>query len=128
MADRPTITTGRFSDRAIDNSDGARERIRAMMPTMIRSIMLLKFTPEATEAQIDAFAAALAAVPFERRRHFEFHRDARLTDDAMDAAIIAEFDDDEAYRAWLDDPDHDKVRSEYLAPIRAQRERILIRF
>ncbi|OLE24879.1 MAG: hypothetical protein AUG49_12220 [Catenulispora sp. 13_1_20CM_3_70_7] len=122
------MPTGHVSDRAIGYSDGAREQIRAMMPSMIRSIMLLKFTPEATEAQIEAFASALAAVPFERRRNFEFHRDARLTDDAMDAVVIAEFDDDEAYRAWLDDPGHDKVRNEFLAPIRAQRERILIRF
>lgn len=99
-----------------------------MMPPMIRSILLLKFTPEATEAQIDAFAAALAAVPFERRRHFEFHRDARLTDDAMDAVVIADFDDDEAYRAWVGDAGHQKVRSEFLDPIRAQRERILFRF
>ncbi|NUP49394.1 MAG: hypothetical protein HOW97_19110 [Catenulispora sp.] len=94
---------------------------------MIRSILLLKFTPEATEAQIDAFATALSQVPFERRRHFEFHRDARLTDDAMDAAVIADFDDEEAYRAWLDDPGHHKVRSEFLDPIRKQRERLLFR-
>ena len=99
-----------------------------MMPLMIRSILLLKFTPEATGAQIDAFASALAGVPFERRRHFEFHRDARLTDDAMDAVIIAYFDDEDAYRAWVDDPGHHKVRSEFLDPIRVRRERILFRF
>lgn len=95
---------------------------------MIRSILLLKFVPEATEDQIDAFATALAHVPFEGRRHFEFHRDARLTDDAMDAAVIADFDDEEAYRAWVADPGHHKVRSQYLDPIRQQRERLLYRF
>ncbi|GAA2056219.1 hypothetical protein GCM10009839_76570 [Catenulispora yoronensis] len=94
---------------------------------MIRSILLLKFVPEATEAQIDAFATALSQVPFERRRHFEFHRDARLTDDAMDAIVIADFDDEEAYRAWVDDAGHHRVRSEFLDPIRAQRDRILFR-
>ena len=94
---------------------------------MIRSILLLKFIPEATEAQIDAFALALSEVPFERRRHFEFHRDARLTDDAMDAVVIADFDDEAAYRAWVADPGHHKVRTEFLDPIRGQRERILFR-
>lgn len=94
---------------------------------MIRSILLLKFIPEATEAQIDAFVVALSEVPFERRRHFEFHRDARLTDDAMDAAVIADFDDEEAYRAWIDDPGHHEVRTKHLDPIRAQRERLLYR-
>lgn len=94
---------------------------------MIRSILLIEFTPDATGEQIEAFGRALAALPFERRRHFEFHRDARLTDDAMDAAVIADFDDEEAYRAWVADPGHHEVRSTYLDPIRARRERILFR-
>jgi hypothetical protein len=94
---------------------------------VIRSILLIKFTPDATDAQIDAFGAALGALPFERRRHFEFHRDIRLTDDAMDAAVIADFDDEEAYRAWVADPGHHEVRTRFLDPIRAQRDRILFR-
>ena len=94
---------------------------------MIRSILLLKFTPEATDAQIEAFGKALEALPFQGRRHFEFHRDARLTDDAMDAAVIADFDDEETYRAWVTDPGHHEVRSQHLDPIRAQRDRILYR-
>jgi heme-degrading monooxygenase HmoA len=94
---------------------------------MIRSILLLKFKPDATDAQIEAFHQALAAVPFERRRTFAFHRDLRLTDDAMDAIVIADFDDEEAYRAWVDDAAHHKVRSEFLDPIREQRDRILFK-
>jgi hypothetical protein len=94
---------------------------------VIRSILLIKFTPDATEAQIDAWAEALAAVPFVGRRHFELHRDIRLTDDAMDAAVIADFDDEETYRAWVADPGHDEVRTRFLDPIRAQRDRILFR-
>lgn len=92
---------------------------------MIRSILLLKFKPDTTDEQIEAFHQALAAVPFERRRSFAFHRDLRLTDDAMDAVVIADFDDEAAYRAWADDPGHHHVRSTYLDPIRGQRERIL---
>ncbi len=92
---------------------------------MIRSILLFKFKPDTTDAQIEAFHQALASVPFERRRTFEFHRDLRLTDDAMDAIVIADFDDEAAYRAWVDDPAHNHVRSTYLDPIRGQRERIL---
>ena len=95
--------------------------------SVIRSILLIKFTPEATDEQIEAFGRALAAVPFEGRRHFEFHRDIRLTDDAMDAAVIADFDDEQTYRAWVADPGHHEVRSRYLDPIRAQRDRILFR-
>jgi heme-degrading monooxygenase HmoA len=94
---------------------------------MIRSILLIKFTAEATDEQIEDFGRALGAVPFEGRRHFEFHRDIRLTDDAMDAAVIADFDDEETYRAWVADPGHQEVRTKFLDPIRAQRDRILYR-
>jgi heme-degrading monooxygenase HmoA len=94
---------------------------------MIRSILLIKFTSEATDEQIETFGRELGALPFERRRHFEFQRDIRLTDDTMDVAIIADFDDEEAYRDWVADPGHHEVRSRYLDPIRAQRDRILFR-
>jgi len=92
---------------------------------MIRSILLFKFKPGTTDEQIEAFHQALAGLPFEGRRSFAFHRDLRLTDDAMDAAVIADFDDEATYRAWIDDPGHHHVRSTYLDPIRGQRERIL---
>jgi heme-degrading monooxygenase HmoA len=92
---------------------------------MIRSVMMLKFKPESTDDQIEAFAAALGALPFPGRVHFEFHRDMRLTDDTMDAVVIADFLDEPAYRAWIDDPGHHHVRSTYLDPIRGRRERVL---
>jgi hypothetical protein len=95
---------------------------------MIRSILVIKFKPEATDGQIAAFADAMAAIPFERRRSFEFHLSARLASDpgdSMDALTISDFDDEEAYQAWLDDADHHRVRSEFLDPIRERRDRFL---
>lgn len=95
---------------------------------MIRSILVIKFKPGTTEEQIGAFADALAAIPFERRRSFEFHRSARLASDpgdSMDALTVSDFDDEDAYRAWLDDADHHRVRSEFLDPIRERRDRFL---
>jgi heme-degrading monooxygenase HmoA len=95
---------------------------------MIRSILVIKFKPEAADEQIEAFAAALAAIPFEGRHSFEFHRSARLASDpgdSMDALIISDFDDEETYKAWLADADHHRVRSEFLDPIRERRDRFL---
>lgn len=95
---------------------------------MIRSILVIKFKPEATEEQIEAFAAALAAIPYPGRRTFEFHRSARLASDpgdSMDALTISDFDDEEAYQGWLADADHHRVRSEFLDPIRERRDRFL---
>jgi hypothetical protein len=92
---------------------------------MIRSILMVKFTPDATETQIEDWHQALAALPVPGRVHFEFHRDLRLTDDAMDAVVIADFVDEAAYRAWVDDAGHKDVRARYLDPIREQRVRLL---
>lgn len=95
---------------------------------MIRSILVIKFKPGSTEEQIEAFGAAMAAVPFERRRSFEFHRAARMAadpGDVMDALTISDFDDEDAYRAWLDDADHHRVRRDFLDPIRERRDRFL---
>ena len=92
---------------------------------MIRSILLIKFKPDSTEEQIEAFHRELRGVDYEGRRHFEFHRDLKLTDDAMDAMIIADFDDEAAYRGWVACPGHLRVRGEFLDPIRGQRDRFL---
>jgi hypothetical protein len=119
------IATGLVPDAPIGETDTPQWCSEPYARRMIRSILLFKFKPGTTDAQIEDFHRGLAAVPFEGRRHFEFHRDLRLTDDAMDAAVIADFDDEETYRAWADDPDHHSVRSQYLDPIRGQRERFL---
>src|SRR6202011_6333194 len=47
-------------------------------PTEIYPLSLHDALP-ISDDQIEAFHRELAAVPFERRRHFEFHRDRKST-------------------------------------------------
>ena len=70
-----------------------------------------------TDVQVEAFRAALAAVPFERRRAFTFGRDLGLVERTVDIVMISDFDDDQAYRDWAADETHRKVSADFLHPI-----------
>lgn len=87
---------------------------------MIRSVLMVALRPGTTDEQVEAFGAALGAVPFERRRTFTFGRDLGVREDNMDIAWVADFDDLDAYRDWLADPAHRAVSAELLHPIAAQ--------
>ena len=78
---------------------------------------MVELKPGTTDAQVEAFRAALAAVPFHRRRAFTFGRDLDLVEDTVDLVMISDFDDEQAYRDWSVDPAHRAVSAEFLRPI-----------
>jgi hypothetical protein len=94
---------------------------------MIRSFLLIKLKPGTSDGQVEAFLTGLAAVPFAGRRNAYSGRDLGLRDDAMDLVIVADFDDERTYQAWVVDAEHGKVRQELLAPIAERVERSQIR-
>lgn len=87
---------------------------------MIRSVILVKALPGTTDEQLTALADALAALPFERRRSFTAGRDLGLVPDTADLVMISDYDDADAYRAWVADPGHRQVAAELLRPIAEQ--------
>jgi hypothetical protein len=94
---------------------------------VIQTILLFTLRPGVTDAQVEALRAGLAAIPFEGRRNVRLGRDIGLLDGAMDLAIVADYDDEDAYRRWFGHPEHARVRAELLAPIIDRRERCQIR-
>ena len=78
---------------------------------------MVELRPGTSEQQVEAFRDALAAVPFERRRSFTFGRDLNLVEDTMDLVMISDFDDEDAYRAWMVDEAHRRVSRDLLHPI-----------
>jgi hypothetical protein len=78
---------------------------------------MVDLLPGTTDAQVEAFRDALAAVPFERRRAFTFGRDLDLVENTVDIVMISDFDDEQAYRDWSVDPAHRSVSAEFLHPI-----------
>lgn len=90
---------------------------------MIRHLVLMKLRDGVSDERFEEVRAALDALRFERRLAFTMSRDAGLREGNMDAALIADFPDEQAYRDYDADPEHDRVRRELLAPIVERMER-----
>ena len=81
---------------------------------MIRHVVGLTWTADATEADATALRAALADLPGQipEIRGYTFGTDLGLADGNADFAIVADFDDvdaadvDEAFAAWRAECDH----------------------
>jgi hypothetical protein len=94
---------------------------------MIQTILLFTLRPDVTEEHVEALRAGLAAIPFDGRHNMRLGRDIGLLDGTMDLAIVADYDDEGAYRRWFAHPEHVRVREELLAPMIDRRERCQIR-
>ena len=94
---------------------------------MIRNIVMFSLKPGIAEERLDEVVRAMKAIDFRGCSRWELVRDLRLRDGNMPFAFVAEFDDEAAYRAYDDNPEHNTVRRELLAPIVERLERIQYR-
>lgn len=84
---------------------------------MFRHCVMFKFKAETSAAQrqdIVAQIAGLAQLPMVR--NYQFGADAGLAEGNFDFALVADFDDLEAYKAYAVDPIHVAVLTDYLRP------------
>jgi hypothetical protein len=90
---------------------------------VIRHVSLLTFTPDATDAQIDAIAQALSTLParLPNLRAYSFGRDAGINPDQASYAVVADFDTVDDYLAYRDDPEHRRILTELISPMLASR-------
>lgn len=90
---------------------------------MLRHIVLLTWTEDATEEQKAAVAAGLAELPgrIPELRRYEIGVDAGLGKGNADLAVLAEFDDADGYAVYRDHPAHQAVITERILPILASR-------
>jgi hypothetical protein len=84
---------------------------------LIRSVATIRFRPGTTDAQIDAFAAAVLALEIEGITSRTLGRDLGLREQAVDFAIVLDFEDEAAYRRYDSDPDHVRLRTGLSAEI-----------
>lgn len=75
---------------------------------MIRHVVVFEWKDGTTAERVAQFAADLAALPgkIPEIRDYRFGSDAGITDGNADFALVADFDDDEGYRAYATHPDH----------------------
>ncbi|MGI5267527.1 Dabb family protein [Nonomuraea sp. CA-218870] len=90
---------------------------------MIRHVVLFTWSPEATEEQKAAVAAELSALPGQipQIRSYAFGPDAGINTGNHDFAVVADFDDEDAYTAYRDHPAHQAVIADHIRPILASR-------
>ncbi|HEV2635696.1 MAG TPA: Dabb family protein [Actinocrinis sp.] len=93
----------------------------------LRNTLFVRLKPGTTDDQVEAFRSALEALEFPGRSNFVFGRDLGLREDNMDLGWSNDFEDEQVYKAWAVDPDHQRVRDDFLAPIAERIERCLIR-
>ena len=90
---------------------------------MLRHVVLLRFTPQATPAAVAAAVDALRTLPdsIDDIVGYEVGVDAGLAEANASLVVLAEFADAEGWRRYQEHPDHQRVLAEHLRPILAQR-------
>ena len=90
---------------------------------MFRHVVMVKFSEEATNDQKQALREGLAVLPEQvsEIRAYRFGDDAGLSPDNFDFAIVADFETQDDFLAYRDDPAHQKLIADLLRPIVAQR-------
>jgi len=96
---------------------------------MIRHIVLIRCTGPVTDEQVGTIRSALATCPAPGRTGFWMGPDLGLRDANMDLAIVADFEDENAFRAYdRDNPEHDRIRRDLIGPIAEGFERCQFAF
>jgi len=93
---------------------------------MLRHVVLFSWKPDASDAAVRAFADGLASMPDQipEIRSYRFGPDARLGGGNDDFALVADFDDVEAYRRYAEHAAHRRLIAELLMPILAGRHAV----
>lgn len=90
---------------------------------MIRHVAVFRWRPDTSVDQIEALRTGLAALPdtIPEIRSYRFGPDATLVPNNADFAVVADFDDEQDWRSYMDHPAHDELRRQLLAPIIGER-------
>ncbi|HSO95669.1 MAG TPA: Dabb family protein [Acidimicrobiia bacterium] len=90
---------------------------------MIRHVVCLTWSVDATPADVEAVRAGLVALPGQipEIRSYAVGSDLSVVDGNADFAIVADFDDVAAWRRYQEHPAHQAVLTERIRPILASR-------
>jgi len=97
---------------------------------MIRHTVMFTWKPEATEEEKQRVATEVAKLPsiVPSVRAFASGPDAGLNQGNFEFAVTADFDDEDGYVAYRDDPGHREVVQRYITPILDRRDAVQFEF
>jgi hypothetical protein len=90
---------------------------------VFRHVVMFRWKPGTGEAQLAALLRGLAGLPAQvpEIRRYVYGADARVSEGNFDFAIVADFDDADAWRRYVAHPAHQKLIAEQIRPILAER-------
>jgi len=90
---------------------------------VIRHTVVFRFAEGTPAERVQAIREALMGLPgrVPEVRSFSCGGDLGLREGNADFAIVAEFDDEDGWRAYQDDPEHQRIIRELIAPVTEQR-------
>jgi hypothetical protein len=90
---------------------------------MLRHVVLINWTPEATDEQKERLVAELRKLPglIPSIRALECGPSAGIHPAAFDFGLVADFDDADGYRTYRDNAEHRAIVDQLINPIAAQR-------
>jgi hypothetical protein len=93
------------------------------LPTVIRHVVCFRWNEGTTPEQVDAVAGELRKLPglIPEIRSFRCGPDVGVNAGNWDFAVVAEFDSIEHQTVYRDHPEHQRVISDWISPIRADR-------
>lgn len=97
---------------------------RAEGEYVIRNVVLGRLRDGVDQAAIEPALAAIAALDPEGLLDCRVGRDLRLRDESWDFAITSDFVDEDAYRAYDQEAEHNRIRREMFDPICAEIVRV----
>ncbi len=91
---------------------------------MIRNVTLVDFKPGTTKDYIAGIAAAMARLKTPGLLHLSMGADLSLREGNMNYAVVADFVDAAAYRAFDEDPERARIWRDMTGPALARDERV----
>ena len=90
---------------------------------MLRHIAIFRFEPDTTAAQIEHMTAGLRSLPDQipEIRDYRCGPDAGLREGNWEYAVVADFDDVDDWRTYVEHPVHQAMIAERISPIITER-------
>lgn len=93
---------------------------------VIRNVVLAKLKGGVKDEDVKAMVVALREIRTPGLVSISVGQDLRLRDGNWDIAVVTDLHDEQSYRAYDSDPEHNRIRREIVAPLVERIERCQI--